>query len=73
MFADPYPHRALLTAKEVRVMLSLRLTAWKALRRQRGSGFPRPVRLPTGGWRYRKDQVLEWVLNLKPGEEDAAE
>jgi predicted DNA-binding transcriptional regulator AlpA len=68
---DPFPRKVLLSAKEVRVMLSLSTTAWKKLLRQKDGGFPRPVRLPTGGLRYRKDHVLDWVSGLR-GEDGGA-
>ena len=62
---DPHPQKALLTAREVAVLLSMGAATFKRFRSETPS-FPRPIKLGQSERsdrdRWRKAEVLAWIM-----------
>jgi predicted DNA-binding transcriptional regulator AlpA len=65
MFLDPFPGTELLTAKQVQLLIGLERSQFLGFRRA-DQTFPRPIVLRTGGSRWRKSEVLEWIIRQVP-------
>ena len=72
MLSDPYPTKVLLTGREVGAMLGMERTAFARFLAEMPD-FPRPILVGKRGGRrrgdvrrWRKDDVILWVLRQPP-------